>query len=78
MNEERRNDIGGKALLAIFGVLIGIIMQITFQTAQAAMVQAQDNRVEIRGNTKSVERLLQDMGEMKSKIDVIYSSIIKK
>ena len=75
MIPERRNDVGNKILISTVGILVGILMTISFNNAQQAIVLAQDNRVEVNVLRNKIENFCDDISEIKSDVKDIKKAL---
>lgn len=74
VNNERRNDVGNKILVATISALIGIIMTVTWVTARDALARTNDNRVEIAALKECVASLTKVSERLIHKIDELIKN----
>ena len=69
MPDERRNDVGSKVLVGVVGVLLGMLLSITWATAYDACKKAQTGEVAIgvlqAGQAFISSTLIEVKGELK-------------
>ena len=77
MLSERRQDLGGKAIMALAGALLGIIMTITWITAREALSSTNSNKIDIgvlQTENKNIKEILL---EIKQDVRAIRDTITK-
>ena len=67
MASERRNDIGSKVMVSVIGILVGMLMTISYQASQNALEMAHANEVKIGCLETKIDRL----PRIESKIDAL-------
>ena len=69
---ERRNDVGGKILVAVASLLLGVLLTVTFSEARGARSHAYANEMRITALEANVTNVAKTVNDFILKMDNLF------
>ena len=74
---DKRQDIGGKVLISVVGILITVILSISIVVARTADSKANKNTISVAEVQTTQSFILEDVREIKRDVKDIRDAVVK-